>query len=194
MCREFLFYPVQSLSRSVGSGLCVAREPRLPRTHDRAVPRGHSTQCPAQHQRCQVNESSGSDILAGLMRSVRNHLSWLLAISLTLQLGGIVAPVLLVAAGVDVEDVCTCPGATHGATCPMHHGKTGGSQDASNRCSLRSASVPAALGLLTVGSGAGIVPPVTAFNVTVQSSALHPLPGSRFSSRSGLPDSPPPRS
>ena len=30
--REFLFYPARSLSKPVGSGLCVAREPRLPRT------------------------------------------------------------------------------------------------------------------------------------------------------------------
>jgi hypothetical protein len=184
---------VQSLSRSVGSGLCVAREPRLPRTHDRALIRGHFTQCPAGHQRCQVNESSRSGILAGLMRSVRNRLSWLLAIVLVLQLGGIVAPVVLSAAGVDVEDVCTCPDATHGATCPMHHGKTSGSQDSLNRCAMRSASAPVALGLLTLGSGAGIVPPVMTFHVSVQSSALHPVSGSSLSSRTELPDSPPPR-
>jgi hypothetical protein len=158
------------------------------------LPRGHGSQCPAGHQRCQVNESSRSGILAGLMRSVRNRLSSLLAIALTLQLGGIVAPVLLSAAGVDVEDVCTCPGAEHGATCPMHHGKTGGSQDASNRCSLRNASAPAALGLLTLGSGAGIVTPINTFQVNVQSSVVHPVTGSSFLSRTELPDSPPPRS
>jgi hypothetical protein len=75
----------------------------------------------------------------------------------------------------------------------MHHGKTGGSQDGSNRCTIRNASAPAALGLLTLGSGAGIVTPVNTFQVNVQSSIVHPVTGSSFSSRSELPDSPPPR-
>jgi hypothetical protein len=140
-----------------------------------------------------VNESFGSGILAGLMRSVRNRLPWLLAIALVLQLGGIVAPVVLAAAGIDVEDVCTCPDATHGATCPMHHGKTAGSKGASNDCAVRNASAPPALGFLTLSSGAGIVPTINAFHITVQSSVIHSVSGSSLTSRTELPDSPPPR-
>jgi hypothetical protein len=127
------------------------------------------------------------------MRSVRNRLPWLLAIALVLQLGGIVAPVVLSAAGVDVEDVCTCPDATHGATCPMHHGKTAGSERTSNNCAIRNASAPTALGLLTLISGTGIVPTGNAIHVTVESFVIHPAAGSSFSSHTELPDSPPPR-
>ena len=157
------------------------------------VERGHFTQCPAGPPRCQVNESPESGILAGPMRSVRNRLPWLLAIALVLQLGGIVAPVVLSAAGVDVEDVCTCPDATHGATCPMHHGKTAGSERTSNNCAIRNASAPTALGLLTLISGTGIVPTGNAIHVTVESSVIHPASGSSFTSHTELPDSPPPR-
>jgi len=157
------------------------------------VERGHFTQCPAGPRRCQVNQSPGSGILAGLMRSVRTRLPWLLAIALMLQLGGIVAPVVLSAAGVDVEDVCTCPDATHGATCPMHHGKTTGSERPSNNCAIRNASAPTAFGLLTLISGTGILPPGNAIHVTVQSSVIQSVSGSSLISRAELPDSPPPR-
>jgi len=127
------------------------------------------------------------------MRSVRTRLPWLLAIALMLQLGGIVAPVVLSAAGVDVEDVCTCPDATHGATCPMHHGKTTGSERPSNNCAIRNASAPTAFGLLTLISGTGILPPGNAIHVTVQSSVIQSVSGSSLISRAELPDSPPPR-
>jgi hypothetical protein len=128
------------------------------------------------------------------MRSVRNRLPWLLAIALVLQLGGIVAPVVLSAAGVDVEDVCTCPDATHGATCPMHHGKTAGSERRSNNCAIKNASAPTAFGLLPLISGTGILPTGNVIHVTVQSSVIHPVSGSSFTSHTELPDSPPPRS
>jgi hypothetical protein len=160
----------------------------------RLLPRGQSSQCPAGHNQCQVNESSGSGILGGPMRSVRNNLSWLLAVALVLQLGGIVAPVVLSASGVDIEEVCTCPGGTHGATCPMHHGKTNESQGPANPCALKSASVPSAVALLTLGAGIGIVPPVNVLHVTLQSSVVRPGPDAGFASRTELPDSPPPRS
>jgi hypothetical protein len=127
------------------------------------------------------------------MRSVRNRLPWLLAIALVVQLGGIVAPVVLSAAGVDLEDACTCPDATRGATCPMHHGQTARSERTSNNCAIRNASTPTALGLLTLIGGTGIVPARSAMHVTVQSSRIHPVSGSSFTSHTELPDSPPPR-
>src|ERR1700674_3516973 len=37
LIREFLFYPCQRLSKLVGSGLCVTREPRLPRSDVRCI-------------------------------------------------------------------------------------------------------------------------------------------------------------
>jgi hypothetical protein len=110
-----------------------------------------------------------------------------------LQLAAIMAPAVLAAAGIDIEDVCTCPTATPGATCPMHHGKTSPSQDSPNRCALKSAAAPSALALLTFSSGVGIVPATQTLHVSVEASALATVRTSRFSSRTELPDSPPPR-
>jgi hypothetical protein len=120
-------------------------------------------------------------------------LSWLIAVALLLQLSAIMAPAVLAAAGIDIEDVCTCPTATEGATCPMHHGKTSQPQDSSNHCALKSAAAPSTLALLTLSSGVGIVPAAQALQVTVEISALSLVRSSSFVSRTELPDSPPPR-
>jgi len=103
------------------------------------------------------------------------------------------APSVLAAVGIDIEDVCTCPTANDGATCPMHHGKTSQSQDSSNHCALKSAAAPSALALLTFSSGVGIVPSTHALPVSVETSAVFPGQTSSFASRTELPDSPPPR-
>ena len=108
------------------------------------VERGHFTQCPAGPARCQVNESPGSGILAGLMRSVRNRLPWLLAIALVLQFGGIVAPVVLSAAGVDVQDVCTCPDASTARRVPCTTASTPDSD--ARRTTARSETHPRPIG------------------------------------------------
>jgi hypothetical protein len=128
-----------------------------------------------------------------LMRSVRRRWSWLIAVALFLQLGAMMAPSVLAAAGIDIEDVCTCPTGTPGATCPMHHGKTSQSQDSSNHCALKSAAAPSTLALLTLSSGVGIVPAAQALQVSVETSAISPVRTSSFASRTELPDSPPPR-
>src|SRR5262249_60184213 len=128
-----------------------------------------------------------------VLRPVRRRLSWLIAVALMLQFGAVMAPAVLGAAGIDIEDVCTCPTATDGATCPMHHGKTSQSTDSSNRCALKSAAAPSALALLMFESGAGIVPPAHTLNVSVESSDFSPARDVRVSSRAELPDSPPPR-
>ncbi|HEX7794142.1 MAG TPA: hypothetical protein VF456_07325 [Vicinamibacterales bacterium] len=127
------------------------------------------------------------------MRSVRGRLSWLIAVAIMLHLSAIMAPAVLAAAGIDIEDVCTCPTGTAGATCPMHHGKTTQSQDSSNRCALKSAAAPSTLALLTLSSGVGIVPAAQALQVSVETSAISPVRTSSFASRTELPDSPPPR-
>src|SRR5262249_13749317 len=128
-----------------------------------------------------------------VMRPVRRRLSWLIAVALMLQFGAVMAPAVLGAAGIDVEDVCTCPTATHGATCPMHHGKTSQSTDSSNRCALKSAAAPSALALLMFESGAGIVPYPHALTVSIEPSGISPVRDVRVPSRTELPDSPPPR-
>src|SRR5262245_13501809 len=114
------------------------------------------------------------------MRSVRRRLSWLIAVALILQFGAITAPAVLTAAGIDVEDACTCPTPTHGATCPMHHGKSSQSRDSSNHCALRSAAAPSSLALLTFSGGVGIVPIAQALHVIVESSVISTVPNPSF--------------
>jgi hypothetical protein len=120
-------------------------------------------------------------------------LSWLIAVAIMVQLTATMAPAVLAAAGIDIEDVCTCPTATDGATCPMHHGKTSQSADSSNRCALKSAAAPSALALLTLSSGVGMVPAAQGLQVSVETSTISPVQTSSFDSRTELPDSPPPR-
>jgi hypothetical protein len=118
----------------------------------------------------------------------------LLALMLVCQLAAIIAPVVLSAANRDAVSVCTCPGGTHATTCPMHHGRDSGSPDNSNRCTMRSASSPTDLALLTLGTGAGVLPSLNAFDVADEPSAIPTGSVASVRSRSDFPDSPPPRS
>jgi hypothetical protein len=190
LCREFLFYPVQSLSRSVGSGLCVAREPRLPRTHSRVRRHSLLSQSHAERNKCQEN---GVILVRHLMRTVRRRLSSLLALVLLMQLGGILAPVALSAAGISVIEACTCPGGNHATTCPMHHSKENRSAGDANRCAMRSASTPTDFALLTLGTGGGVLPSLHALDVPDAPSAAPAASVSTVRSRTDFPDSPPPR-
>jgi len=128
------------------------------------------------------------------MRMVRQRLSSVLVIMLVFQLGGMIAPVALSAVGASLIDACTCPGGTHATTCPMHHGNESGSPHASKRCAIRSASLPTDLALLTLATGAGVLPSLGSFDVTDEPSALIPAPASSVRSQTDFPDSPPPRS
>jgi hypothetical protein len=156
--------------------------------------RSHGLQCHAGHSRCQGNESLVVLCLMTSMRPIRQRLSSLLAVMLVFQLGGLIAPVALSAAGASVIEACTCPGGTHAATCPMHHAKDNGSSSGRNRCAMRSASLPGDLALLTLGTGAGILPSLNAFDVADEPSAVLAAPVSSARPRADFPDSPPPRS
>ena len=127
------------------------------------------------------------------MRTVRRRLTSLLALVLLIQLGGLVAPVALSAAGAEVLEACTCPGGTHATSCPMHHGKDETSRGDANRCAMRSAATPTDLALLTLGTGAGILPSLTSFDVPVAPSVVPVMSAATLHSRSDFPDSPPPR-
>ena len=127
------------------------------------------------------------------MRMVRTRLSWLFSLSLVLQLAGMAVPSVLSAVDPEIAEICTCPGGVHGTACPMHHGTTSQSPDQSKRCAIRSASVPSAFTLLTLASGAGIIPALGTLDVPEQSSAIAPVAGPVFVHRSDLPDPPPPR-
>jgi hypothetical protein len=128
-----------------------------------------------------------------LMRPIRRRLSWMLASWLAFQFAGIVAPVVLAATGVAFEEACTCPGAIHGATCPMHHGKESPPKDKANPCSVRNTYPPTDLALLAFAGGAAVLPRLIAFDVIEPSRTPISLQAENASSRTELPDSPPPR-
>jgi len=127
------------------------------------------------------------------MRTIRRRLSSLLALVLLMQLGGMLAPVALSAAGAAVIEACTCPGGNHATSCPMHHSKENRSPGDAHRCAMRGASTPTDFALLTLGTGTGVLPSLHALVVPDQpSSALAPSISS-VRSRTDFPDSPPPR-
>lgn len=125
------------------------------------------------------------------MPHLRRRLSWILSGWLLMQLVGIVAPVALAAAGIDLEETCTCPGVEHGATCPMHHPATRTKTDDSTRCTLRSATAPVDAALLSLGV-VGVVPSIASVSVEIRPTPVVTIVRSLIG-RSELPDSPPPR-
>jgi hypothetical protein len=184
-CREFLFYPRRSLSRSMGSGLCVAREPRLPRTRlkqCRARSRSvSSAKVQAWHAYCYSVRH---------MQIVRRHLAWIAGAWLLGQVAAIAAAPLALhrATAVGVEDDC-CPGVAPGQVCPMHHTREG-----KRTCEMRNACSSDNAALLSLAGGTGL--PATANSIVVRDSAVDriaPVPSITLA-RSDRPDSPPPRS
>lgn len=126
--------------------------------------------------------------------SFRHRLSWLLSAWLLFQVAGICAPVALAAAGYALgEDVCTCPGTEHGATCPMHHGTSAGRRADDADCVLQNASPQTDVALLSLSIGSGEPPAALDFLIVPASvvceSSTRPDPASRVR----VPDSPPPR-
>lgn len=146
----------------------------------------------------------GGMLVADPMRCIRRRLSWVLASWLVFQLAEIAAPVVLAATGTASEETCTCPGAVHGATCPMHH--TGGSparsgrhadedtsKDEASRCAVRNVYPPTDLALLALAGGAGVLPRLLASDTIEQRFTRVSLQPANPSSRTELPDFPPPR-
>jgi hypothetical protein len=115
----------------------------------------------------------------------------MLAAWLVFQLVGITAP-LIAATGSALQEACTCPGGAHATTCPMHHGKET-PKDSTNRCSMTNAYAPADLALLALAGGAGLLPRLVTSDSVDKALARVMLSFDILSSRSELPDSPPPR-
>ncbi len=127
------------------------------------------------------------------MKSLRLRLSWILVGWLFVQFAGTVAPVVLAAAGVPSGDVlCECPGTEHGATCPMHHGQAP-KQDDTNRCRLQNTYTPTDAALLSLAGGIGVLPQVATLHIDMAQTSILATDGA-LSSRTELPDAPPPRS
>lgn len=127
------------------------------------------------------------------MLGIRRRLSWILAGWLAFQLAGIVAPVVLSAAGHSAGDsLCECPGTEPGAACPMHHGQAPRHDDA-NRCRLENTCAPTDAALLSLAGGIGVLPQSMSAEIQAVEASVGAT-GSILITRTELPDSPPPRS
>jgi hypothetical protein len=126
------------------------------------------------------------------MRSVRDRLSLVLAVVLTLQFAGIMAPAVVGAADLHSAAACTCPGGEHATTCPMHHSTTGADHPAS-QCTMTNAAAPLDVALLTLASGAGVLPSRLTLDLAERRSPAFTSASPVVVSRVDFPDSPPPR-
>jgi hypothetical protein len=92
------------------------------------------------------------------MRFFRHHLTWMLCVWLGCQASALAAPAVLAALGsAPIDELCTCTGDDH-TTCPMH-GSQHHPQDP-DTCRLHSSGVPVDAALLSMASGAGVLPRV----------------------------------
>jgi hypothetical protein len=125
------------------------------------------------------------------MRVIRQYLARILYGCLLCQLAVIVAPLALTVDGtVFTREICLCPGSTPGATCPMHQRERPVSESAS-RCAMKNPCAPpdAALGSL---SGAAVLTELVALQAPTVQITIR-VADVQVSSRTDVPDSPPPR-
>lgn len=93
------------------------------------------------------------------MRVVERLLPRVVVALLAWQVATVAAP-LVFAGHLFAEDVCTCPGALPGATCPMHkshHDPQPASRNPSD-CVMRSATTPSTVALLSLSAHIGVMP------------------------------------
>jgi hypothetical protein len=127
------------------------------------------------------------------MIGFRRRLSWVLYTWIACQAVGLAIPIALAASGVVSIQICTCPGEDHGATCPMHHGKSASAKD-EELCSLQSATRPLDAALLSMAGGAGVLPQLVASAPLQPAVAAIAVAAAVPQSWTEVPNSPPPRS
>jgi hypothetical protein len=125
------------------------------------------------------------------MTRLRKGTAWIAAGWLLCQAFALSVPI---AAAVIAEtaDVCTCPGGTPGAQCPMHHHGLGIATSKPSGPALQNACAQPDATLLSLAGGLGVLPQAVAISVdshqtTVASFASIPV------LRPAIPDAPPPR-
>lgn len=120
------------------------------------------------------------------MLVVRRRLSWLIAGWLTCQIAVIAGAPAFAALGID-QDPC-CRGVAPGQTCPMHQTRAG-----DRTCRMRSDCPRADLALISIVSGAGILPGATHLLTTFDAGSSIGERASLAVNRPDRPDAPPPR-
>jgi hypothetical protein len=128
------------------------------------------------------------------MTTLRRRLSWIIAVWILFQVAGLVAPVALAAAGfAAAAEFCDCPEEVAGATCPMHHGKTPRhAAPKPGECRVQNACAPTDAALLSMFSGAGVLPATASIPVVITSRPIA-VPASQLRCVLSVPASPPPR-
>jgi hypothetical protein len=119
-------------------------------------------------------------------------MAWIAAGWLACHMVALAAP-LAAAAIAAAQDLCTCPGGTPGAMCPMHHRAMSMSTDTSPATPhVKDACAQADLTLLSFAGGLGVLPaPTVLAGDAAQSDAATSETSTVF--RAEPPDAPPPR-
>ena len=129
------------------------------------------------------------------MKTLRKHLSSIIAVWLLCQVSALaVAPAALSAGGFFGAAgfvLCDCPDAEPGRSCPMHPAPAERSVDP-DECVMQAACAPTDAAFLSLGLGAGILPPPPAL-ASDAGSAIVTLTAIARDSVTELPDAPPPR-
>jgi hypothetical protein len=120
------------------------------------------------------------------MLVVRRRLSWLIASWLVCQVAVIAGAPAFDALGID-QDPC-CRGVAPGQTCPMHQTRAG-----DRTCKMRSDCPRPDFALISIISGAGILPGATHLVITFEAGTSIGGNPSLAVNRSDRPDAPPPR-
>jgi hypothetical protein len=129
------------------------------------------------------------------MVPLRRWLAPFAAIWLVCQLAGLLAaPVVLGfrATAADAEEAgCECPGTAPGQACPMHKGHAD-TRDDENTCRMQSTCATSDAALLTICGSIGLLPAGAAVEAHhVPETIVQPI--RTLTSRTELPDAPPPR-
>ena len=115
---------------------------------------------------------------------------WIAVVWLVFQLTAQTLPLAANSLIADAE-VCTCPGGTPGAPCPMHHHGHGVAGD-QNAPALRNACAPPDVALLALAGGMGILPQAVSISADRMPTVV-PSTDSTTLRRAHIPDAPPPR-
>ena len=101
---------------------------------------------------------------------------------------------LAAAAFAATEDLCTCPGGTPGAVCPMHHRAMAAmaQETAPAGPRLRNACAEPDYTLLALAGGVGILPHIAPLTRDVVATTV-PIFSAALRARTDVPDAPPPR-
>jgi hypothetical protein len=119
----------------------------------------------------------------------KRRTAWIAAAWLLCQAVALTLPLAAGAMAAEAE-VCTCPGGTPGAPCPMHH--HGLTPEQQNAPAFRNGCAQPDVTLLALAGGLGVLPRDVVVSIIQTPTVISPIV-TRPVQRTEVPDAPPPR-